>query len=52
MVLVLGLEVKMNLIGFENEGTLGYSIWSFDGMNYEKTCGFIARKYLEQKDGC
>ena len=52
VVLVLGLEVPMNHIGIDDEYMLGSSVGSFDGMTYGKTCGFIARKYLEEKDGC
>ena len=33
VVLVLGLEVPMNHIGIEYEGTIGTSVRSFDGMN-------------------
>ena len=35
--------------GIDNEYTLGYYDGSFDGMNYGKTYGFIARKYLGEK---
>ena len=50
VVLVLVLGVLMNQIGIDEEDILGCSIGSFDGMTYEKTCGFIARKYFEEKD--
>ena len=39
----------MNHIGIGDEGTLDSSVGSFDGMNYGKTYGFIARKYLGEK---
>ena len=52
LVLVLGLEVLMNHIGIYDEGNLGSSVGSFYCMTYEKTYGFIAIKYFEEKDGC
>ena len=47
VVLVLGLEVIMHHIGIDNEDNMGSSVGSFDGINYEKTCGFISGKYIE-----
>ena len=51
VVLVLGLEVLTNQIGLHDEDTLGSPVDSFDSMIYKKNCGFIARKYFEEKDG-
>ena len=36
VVLVLGLEVLMNHIGLDEEDTVGSSVGSSDGINYEK----------------
>ena len=47
VVLVLGLEVLMNHIGLDGEDMLGSSVGSFDGMTYEKKCGFISRKSFQ-----
>ena len=51
VVLDLGLEVLTNQIGLHDEDTLGSPVDSFDSMIYKKNCGFIARKYFEEKDG-
>ena len=36
LVLVLGLEVLMNHVEIDEENALGYSVGSFDGINYVK----------------
>ena len=50
VVLVLGLEVLMNNIGIDDEDTLGFSVGSSVFITYGKICGFITRKYFEEKD--
>ena len=47
---VMGLEVLMNHIGIDDKDTLSSSVGSFDGI-MEKTCGFIDRRYPEEKYG-
>ena len=49
LVLVLGLEVRMNHIGIDYKDTLGSSTGSFDGMNYGKNLLVNLQKYIEQK---
>ena len=52
VVLVMGLEVPMNHIEFDEEEELGSYVRSSDGINYKTKLWVHCWKYLEEKARC